>query len=182
MAKATELAKAYMTEQVPLNGAFIVSANFDPNSIYAIYEVTAYKNVKDIYNSPEGLVFKTDGNRAHILVEPPTYPERFTEPVNRNSGFSIPFRFSECTILTGKRQERIMLPQTHTPLYSSFTILKSEKDNFSYLFYPSEDVYIAIKKFVADSLFNDCGINKAISVEASGHFLDTLKGFNIWKS
>lgn len=181
MARATQLFDAYVNNEVPHNGGFIVTAFFIPQTIYAIYEITAYKNVKDIYKSPEGLVFKTDGNRTHLMVEPPSYSQRFTEPVNREAGYSIPYRFSECTILTGKRQERIMIPEEPKALYSSFTILESKGENFAYIFFPSEDVYMAIRKFIADSLFNDCGIRKQIALDSSEKVLETIKKFNIWQ-
>ena len=61
MARAIALEKAYTGNEIPFNGAFILSSFFDSNSIYTIYEVTAYKNVKDIFFTDEGLTFKTDG-------------------------------------------------------------------------------------------------------------------------
>jgi hypothetical protein len=180
MARGMNLITAYMSEQIPANGGFIISSFFDSNSAYTIYEITAYKNVKDIYKTPEGLTFKTDGNRTHILVEPPTYAMRFTEPVHRDKSKSIPYRFDEMTILTGKKQEKIMIPKNPILLYTSFTILQDMGDNFSFIFFPSEDVYIAIKKFVADSLYNDCGLTKNDSKDASDTFLETIKIFSVW--
>ncbi|HEY1405558.1 MAG TPA: hypothetical protein VF857_03025 [Spirochaetota bacterium] len=180
MAKAMHLIKAYMSEQIPANGGFIISSFFDPDSAYAIYELTAYKNVKDIYQTPEGLTFKTDGNRTHMLVEPATYAMRFTEPVHREKGKSIPYRFDDMTLLTGKRQEKIMVPKAPVFLYSSFTILNDQQENFSFLFFPTEDVYLAIKKFLADSLYNDCGLSKNDAKNASELFLETVKKFTVW--
>ncbi|MBN1499072.1 MAG: hypothetical protein JW982_02870 [Spirochaetes bacterium] len=181
MAKAMSLVKAYTTNQIPFDGGFIISAFFSQNSIYTIYEITAYKNVKDIYQSPEGLTFKTDGNRTHILIEPPTYNQKFQEPVNREAYQAIPYRFSDCTIITGRRQERFMIPEEPIKLHSSFTILKAAGDNFSYTFYTTPDVYIALKKFVSDSLYNDCGINKNDCMLITDQMLETLKKFNIWE-
>ena len=182
MAKALNLVKAYMTEQVPASGGFIVSAFFDSDSAYTIYEITAYKNVKDIYQSPEGLTFKTDGNRTHILVEPTSYPQRYTEPVHREKGKSIPYRFDDMTILTGKKQEKIMIPMNPVMLYTSFTVLKDQGDNFSFIFHPTEDVYTALKTFIADSLYNDCGLAKDDAKEVSDAVLETIKKFTVWTS
>lgn len=182
MAKAMSLIKAYKSEQLPFEGGFIISSFFSNKSIYAIYEITAYKNVKDIYFTPEGLTFKTDGNRTHILVEPPTYSKKFDEPVHREAGHSIPYRFDDCTILTGKRQEKIMIPEEPVMLYSSFTILQSEGDNFSYIFFPTPDVYMAMKKFIIDSLYNDCRLRKEDTQKAGEVFLETIKKFTIWQS
>lgn len=180
MAKAMSLLKAYLTEAVPSNGGFIVSSYFDPESIYSIYEITAYGNVKDIFKTPDGLTFKTDGNRAHILVEPPTYTRKHVEPVFREDGKSIPYRFSELTVISGSRQEKIMVSKEPVMLYSSFTIMESAGDNFSFLFYPTEDVYIAIKKFMADVLYNDSRLMKTDALEAATTFLTTIKKFNVW--
>lgn len=180
MAKAMSLLKAYTTNQLPFEGGFIISSFFSHKSIYTIYEITAYKNVKDIFQSPEGLNFKTDGNRTHLLVEPPTYNKKFDEPVHRENGKSIPYRFDECTIISGKRQERFMIPQNPVILYNSFTILKSAGDNFSYIFFATDDVYLAMTKFVADSLYNDCGVRKNDSEEVAEKLLETIKNFSIW--
>jgi len=65
-------------------------------------------------------------------------------------------------------------------LYSSFTILEKETDFFSYLFIPTKDVYVAIRKFMADSLYNDCNISTSVSKEAAGKLLDTIKKFTIF--
>ncbi len=175
------LLKAYLSESIPANGGFIISSFLDPDSPYSIYEITAYGNVKDIYRTPEGLTFKTDGNRAHILIEPATYTKKHVEPVFREAGKSVPYRFSELTILTGSRQEKIMISQAPVQLYSSFTILNSGGDDFSYIFYPTEDVYLAIKKFVADVLYNDSHLMKVDALEATNHFLTTIKKFNVWE-
>ena len=107
MAKATQLIKAYLSETIPPEGGFIVSGFFE-GSQYAIYEVTAYRNVKDIFRDKEGIHFKTDGNRTHILVEPPTFPQKHIEPVNRDEGRSIPYRFNEVEILNGRKSNIIL--------------------------------------------------------------------------
>jgi hypothetical protein len=181
MAKAIELAKAYMSEQIPTTGAFIVSAYFPDETSYAIYEVTAYLSVKDIFKTTDGLIFKTDGNRTNILIEPPSYAQKYIEPVNRESGKSIPFRFNEVTIHAGKKGEKLMIPHEPTFLYSTFTILEAGKNSFSYLFFPTPDVYTAIKNFLLDSLFKDCGIEKVDAKAATDLVLATIKKFTIWK-
>jgi hypothetical protein len=180
MAKGTALFKAYMNNTIPSNGGFIICSFFDSDSIYSIYEVTAYKNVKDIYQTAEGLTFKTDGSRTHLLVEPPTYARRYEEPVHREAGKSIPYRFDDLTIITGQKQEKIMIPKEPLMLYTSFTILKTQGENFAFLFYPTEDVYMAIRKFMADSLYNDCGLTKEDALNAAQILLQTVKNFTVF--
>ena len=181
MAKATSLLKAYLNNEIPSNGGFIVSSFFDAETTYTIYEITAYSNVKDIFKNPEGLIFKTDGNRMHILVEPPSYTQRYAEPVHREKEKAIPYRFSELNIFEGKKLEKIMVSKNPIMLYSSFTILNNVGDNFCFLFYPTEDVYMAIKKFIADSLYNDCNLTRDEALEASNAALKPIKAFTIWK-
>ncbi len=181
MAKAMSLLKAYMSEQVPSNGAFIVSSFFDAESNYCIYEITAYANVKDIFRTPEGLTFKTDGNRSHLLVEPATYSKKHMEPVYREEEKKIPYRFDELNILTGRKQEKIMIAKEPIMLHSSFTILNSIGDNFSFLFFPTEDVYMALRKFMADTLYNDAGLSKNDAIQASALILESIKRFSIWQ-
>lgn len=180
MATASPLIKAYMTETIPSDGGFIITAFFTPGSGYSIYEITAYRNVKDIFRTAEGVTFKTDGNRTHILVEPASFTKKYIEPVNRDAGFAIPYRFSEMTVLTGPKSEKIMIPENPITLYTSFTILERQSDYFSYIFYPTKDVYVAMKKFIADSLYNDCNLGLSTSKDASLTTLNTIKKFTIF--
>lgn len=180
MAIATALIKAYMTETIPSDGGFIVTAFFTPGSGYAIYEITAYRNVKDIFRTDEGVTFKTDGNRTHILVEPASFTKKYVEPVNREVGFAVPYRFNEMTIMAGPKNEKIMVPDSPIMLYTSFTILEKQGDYFSYIFHPTKDVYIALKKFVADSLYNDCNLGVKTSKDVSVKTLETVKKFTIF--
>jgi len=180
MATATSLIKAYMTETIPPDGGFIITAFFTAGSGYAIYEITAYRNVKDIFRTGEGVTFKTDGNRTHILVEPASFTKKYVEPVNREAGSSIPYRFNEMTIIPGPKSEKIMVPEKPISLYSSFTILEKQSDYFSYIFFPTNDVYVAMKKFIADSLYNDCNLGLSVSKEVSVKALETIKKFTIF--
>ena len=182
MAKATSLLKAYVNETVPMDGGFIVSGLFEAGTIYAIYEITAYKNVKEIFKTPEGLIFRTDGNRAHVLVEPPTYAKRFLDPVNRDQGKSIPYRFNELHVITGQRQEKVMVGKEPITLHSTFTIMDKGADYFAFVFHPTEDVFIAMKRFLADSLYNDCQLSHHDAMASAETILGTVKKFTIWKS
>ncbi len=182
MAKAMSLLKAYQNNAIPSDGGFIICSFLNTDSSYSIYEITAYRNVKDIFKSPEGWVFRTDGNRAHILVEPATYSGKSTEPVYRQEGSSIPYRFSELKIITGKRLEKIMISQEPVWLYSNFTILESKGNNFCFVFYPSEDVYVAIRIFLGDALYNDSGLMKEDALLCAQQALEPIKKFKIWNA
>ncbi len=181
MARATSLVKAYLSESIPTEGGFIVTAFFQPGSQYAIYEVTAYKNVKDVYRSDGSFIFKTDGSRTHMLVEPATYPKKHIEPSNREDGKSIPYRFNDMTIYECVQHEKAMIPNEPIMLHTSFTILEHDIDYFSFIFFPTDDVYIAIRKFIADSLYNDCSLTKRDSTEIAATLLGTVKKFTVWE-
>lgn len=73
-----------------------------------------------------------------------------------------------------------MIPKKPTRLHSYFTVQNAKGTNFSYLFYPTEDVYLAIRKFIADTLYNDCNVEKTDAVEAAKIALETIKKFSIW--
>ncbi len=181
MAKAISLLKAYMNEQVPTTGGFIITSIFDPDSVYSILEITAYAIVKDIFQEDGQLKFQTDGNRTHILIEPPIYPQKSVEPTFREDGKSIPYRFYELEIITGKKQEKIMIPKDPLRLHTYFTVQNKTGVDFSYIFYPTEDVYVAITKFIADILYNDCNLEKVDALKASKVALDTIKKFSVWE-
>jgi len=181
MAKAITLAKAYLSEQIPTTGAFILSAYFPDESAYAIYEITAYHIVKDIFRAGEEMIFKTDGNRTYILVEPASYAQKYIEPVNREATKSIPYRFNEMTIHATHKGEKLMVPLEPTFLYSTFTVLDREKQGFAYVFFPTPDVYNAMRSFISDSLSKDCGIEKTDAKKGTDLLIDTIKKFTIWK-
>ena len=182
MAKATTLEKAYMSEQIPTTGAFIIAAYFPDDTPYGVFEITAYHVVKDIFKSPEGLIFKTDGNRTYILVEPASYSQKYVEPVGREKNKSIPYRFNEMTVHNGRKGEKIMVPKEPIFLNSTFTIIDRGSDGYSYLFQPTSDVYAAMKKFISDSLSNDCGVENHDAKIGANLVVDTIKKFSIWKS
>ncbi|MEW5817949.1 MAG: hypothetical protein AB1798_21470, partial [Spirochaetota bacterium] len=96
--KALDLFQAYAQNKLPREGGYIVSSFFSSTSSYSIYEVVAYNGVKSIYLTEDGLTFQTDGNKLFILVEPPTYPKKFVEPVSRAKEEQIPHRFNELEI------------------------------------------------------------------------------------
>jgi hypothetical protein len=182
MAIGTSLPKAYANNTIPSEGGFIITAFFDSNSFYAIYEVTAYQNVKDIYRSPEGITFKTDGNRTHTLIEPATYIHKYIEPVNRDMGKSVPYRFNEMEVYNCAKSEKVMVPLEPVMLYTNFTILEKKADYLSFIFHPTSDVYLAMQRFLADSYYNDCNLQKRDAVNAAALTMKTVKKFTIWQS
>jgi hypothetical protein len=51
--------------------------------------------------------------------------------------------------------------------YGSFTILKSQGSNFSYIFYKADDLMETIRKFFAKSLWQDARVPKRDAEDAA---------------
>jgi hypothetical protein len=158
MAVVKELFNAYLKSELPLEGGYIVCSFFDPHSTFSRYEITSYNNVKDIQDNEVGLTFFADGKKIFMLVEPMNYPEKHIEPANRDDFHRIPYQFMEVETFTSKRRDRIMVGKIPVMSYGSFTILKPRENDFSYIFYETEDVQYAIKDFFFKSLWQDANV------------------------
>jgi len=167
MAEMKELFSAYRNSELPTDGGYIISTFFDETSTYTKYEVTSYNNVKDIFASDEGLTFQADGQKIFVLVEPANYSKKHVEPTYRNDAEQIPYRFKELDVHTSRRQDKIMIGKEPIMTYGSFTILKSEGANFSYIFYKTDHFLDTIHRFFADSLRQDARVPKRDAEEAA---------------
>ncbi len=173
MAVVKELFKAYYNGELPVEGGYILSSFFDPNSTYSKYEVTSYNNVKDIYPSDGNLTFQADGKKLFVLVEPANYPKKYTEPSLRDQFHSIPYRFNEVEHFTSKRQDRIMVGKKPVITYTSFTIIKSMGDNFSYIIHDTDDLLDVMEKIFSDTLWKDANVPK-IDAEKTAGFIRSI--------
>ena len=173
MAVVKELFSAYSNSELPTDGGYIVSAFFDKGSTYSKYEVTAYDNVKDIYLTDEGLTFQADGKKMFILVEPANYSSKHTEPAYRDDFHKIPYRFNEVETIVSRRQDRIMIGREPIITYTSFTILKSTGHNFSYIFYPNDNLPAIMEKFFTDTIWKDANVPK-IDAEKAGKLIKNI--------
>jgi hypothetical protein len=178
--KALELFTAYADSKLPSDGGYIVSSFLDENSSYARYEVIAYSGVKSIVLTSEGLTFQTDGSKVFVLAEPASYPEKHLEPFRRTAKDQIPHRFSELDILTTKRQTKVMVSKAPTMSYGSFTVLKPQGINFSFIFYNHPDVLETIAKFFAATLNKEAAVPKQEAEKASKMVVEGLKKFTVW--
>ena len=173
MAVVKELFSAYSKSELPSDGGYIVSAFFDSNSTYSKYELTSYNNVKDIYQNTEDLTFQADGKKMFIIVEPANYAKKYTEPAYRDDAHKIPYRFNEVETIVSRRQDRIMIGKKPIITYTSFTILKSQGHNFSYIFYPTDDIVNVMEKFFVDTIWRDTNVPK-IDAEKAGRFVKKI--------
>lgn len=178
--KVLDLFQAYNEGALAKEGGYIVSSFFDSTSTYSIYEIVAYSSVKNIYLTEEGLTFQTDGNKLYVLVEPPSFNEKFIEPVSRKKDKQIPHRFKELDIYTDKNQTKIMV--SHDPIitYSSFTVLRPTGVNFALLFFNRDDIMDTMDYFFTQTLNKEAGVPKSDARKASKLVVENLKKFSIW--
>ena len=178
--KALDLFQAYNEGKLPQDGGYIVSSFFKNNTPYSIYEVVGYGGVKNITMTEDGLTFQTDGSKLYVLVEPSMYPRKYVEPVSREHGSSIPFRFSELNIHVSKNQYKIMVPKKPVITYSSFTILKPTGINFALCFYNREDVLDTIEYFFVQTFNREAQVPKRDSDKAAKLVVEAVKKFSIF--
>jgi len=163
--KAMDLFEAYTQNKLPMDEGYIVSSFFKQESTYSIYEVVSYSAIKDIYLTGNGLTFQTNGKKLHLLVEPPSYPQKAIEPYCRSQEFLVPLRFSESTIITAKNQVKVIFSKAPQDAISAFTIVKPEGINFAFLFYSQPDVFASIEKFFSKTLNQEAGVPQADSAK-----------------
>lgn len=179
MARAISLHKAFLTGSVPRDGGFVIAAIFDASGPCSIYEITAYSGVQDVQRTSDGYHFTGDANRTHILVEPSKYPQKNMQPCERGTGRSIPYRFHELEMYTCAKHERIMIPKEPLLLHETFTVFEQKSDYLSFIFYLSRDVFLAMHRFISDSLYNECSLNKRDSTTSAAMAIETMKKFSV---
>ena len=180
--KALDLFQAYSQDKLPKDGGYIVSSFFDANSTYSRFEVVAYNGVKGINLTDEGLQFQADGNKIFVLVEPPTYPKKHEEPVNRIRSEMIPHRYSELEIFTTKNQTKLMVSKEPVVTYSAFTILRPTGVDFAFVFYNLPDVLDSLKSFFTQTLNRESAIPQVDAKRSAEYVVQGLLKFTIWES
>jgi hypothetical protein len=95
MAKAMSLLKAYLSETIPPNGAFIITALFEHGTAYAIYEITASVSLRLSSETTDvTIIFQDVGNATHACGTA-SIRKKIREPVNGESRKSMPYRLSD---------------------------------------------------------------------------------------
>jgi hypothetical protein len=180
--KAMDLFEAYNQDKLPKDQAYIVSSFVNTSNGYTIYEVITYSGVKAIYPDGDGLTFQSSGKKMHMLVEPPSYPHKATEPYLRDRSDQIPLRFSELALHTAKNQTKIYIAKKPIESLSSFTVAKPVGYNISFLFYELPDIYETLDKFFEQTFNKDAGVPMSDSAKAAKIALDVVKKQMAFKS
>ena len=180
--KVMDLFEAYAQDKLPKDQAYIVSSFINAKTGYTIYEVISYSGVKAIYPEGTGLTFQSSGKKMHILIEPPTYPNKATEPYLRDKVDQIPLRFKELETITAKNQTKIFIAKKPIESLSSFTVEKPEELNFSFLFYELPDLYETMHKFFEQTFNKDAGVPQSDSKKAAEMAITVIKEQMAFKS
>ena len=180
--KAMDLFEAYAQDKLPKDQAYIVSSFINGSTGYAIYEVISYSGVKAIYPEGDGLTFQSSGKKMHILLEPPSYPNKATEPYLRDKRDQIPLRFKELDLLTAKNQTKIFLAKKPIESLSSFTVAKPEGMNVSFLFFELPDLYDTVRKFFEQTFNKDAAVPMPDARKASKMAVEVIEKQMAFKS
>ena len=95
--KWIDLFEGLMQEKIPFEeNGYILKATFDhESSNYAVMELIAFKNVKNVAISESGVTFYSDGYKIFVAYEPVGYRFRYQEPYLRDGIYQFPARFNE---------------------------------------------------------------------------------------
>ncbi|MCL2008722.1 MAG: hypothetical protein FWG77_11635 [Treponema sp.] len=180
--KAMDLFEAYQQDKLPKDQAYIVSSFISESNGYSIYEVISYSGVKAIYPEGNGLTFQSSGKKMHILLEPPSYPKKATEPYLRDKGDQIPLRFNELNVITARNQTKIYMAKKPIESLSSFTVAKPTGLNISFVFYQADDMYVSLNKFFEQSFNKDAGVPQADAKKAAAEIIQVVEKQMAFKS
>jgi len=180
--KAMDLFEAYTQDKLPKDQAYIVSSFVNTGNGYTIYEVICYSAIKAIYPEGEGLTFQSSGKKMHMLVEPPSYPNKAIEPYLRDKGDQIPLRFSELELHTAKNQTKVFIAKKPIDSLSSFTVAKPVGFNVSILFYKTPEIYDTLQKFFEQTFNKDAGIPHSDAVKSAKVTLEVIQKQMAFKS
>ena len=180
--KAMDLFEAYNNDKLPKDQAYIVSSFINSNTGYSKYEVISYSGVKAIYPEGNGLTFQSSGKKMYILIEPPSYPKKATEPYLRDKTEQIPMRFKELDLHTSKNQTKIFVAKKPTESLSSFSVAKPEGHDVTFLFYELPDLYDTLEKFFEKAFNNDAGVPQSDAKKAAQMIINVVKNQMAFKS
>jgi len=173
--KAMDLFEAYSQDKLPKDQAYIVSSFINTNTGYSIYEVISYSGVKAIYPEGGGLTFQSSGKKMHILIEPPTYPNKAIEPYLRSKDDQIPLRFNELTVHNTKNQSKIYIAKKPIESLSSFTVTKPTGFNISFLFFKNDDLYATLAKFFEQTFNKDAKVPLSDAKSAGKTIIEVIE-------
>ncbi|GHV95908.1 hypothetical protein AGMMS50293_22280 [Spirochaetia bacterium] len=173
--KFLNLFDAYAQGKLPKDQGYIISSFLREGTAYSIYEVVSYSAVKEIHVLENGLEFISNGKKLHILVEPPTYPLKGTEPYLRRDGESIPKRVNELEIYKDAKMNTIMISKEPNESHGSFTVLRPMGINFALVFYNQSDIYVNLASFFERFFNQQLKVPQSNAREAGRKIAETVE-------
>ena len=155
-ARALDLFSAYRSGDVTPAGGYVVSSFMVDGSAYVRYEIVAYRSLRRLGLSDDGLAFAADGNKVYVLVEPVGFPGSSTEPWQRDAAHRIPHTFRELSIVAARNHSRIMVSGAPVPAPAAFTVGCPHGTDFAFLFPPRRDALDTVGTFMALTLQEEC--------------------------
>lgn len=160
--KWIELFDGLMKGDVPFDQeGYIIVTRFDTNSKYAVIEIVAFKNVKNIVGTDIGVTFHSDGFKTYVVFEPMNYQYRYMEPYLRDGAAHVPLRFNETNITDLPKRDRVFTSKEPYMSQGSFTIERPEEGNLVYYVFGGPDVDDVICQFAGTILNKDLGVPKS---------------------
>ncbi len=159
---------------------FILVAKFDKNSNYTVIQLIAFKNVKNIDQSSDGVTFHSDGAKAFVVFEPVSYRFRYQEPYLRSDEFQIPLRWNELHVLEMPKHDKLLISKAPYMSRGSFTIENPEQGNFVYYFYDGPALTDNLHGFIDVVLRKDLKVPAVTAKEALEKIFENLQQFRAW--
>lgn len=159
---------------------YILVANFDKGSNYAVIQLIAFKNVKNIVQSSDGVTFHSDGAKAFIVHEPVTYRFRFQEPYLRSDQYQVPLRWNEVHLIEMPKHDKIFISKVPFMSHGSFTIENPEEGNFVYYFFDNDRLKDNLDSFISTILRKDLKVPVGPAKEILEKVFENLEQFKVW--
>ncbi len=171
--KWIELFRGLQEGSIPFEEeGFIIVSRFDKKSMYSVFELISFKNVKNISPTASGVIFHSDGYKTYLIYEPNNYQYRFQEPYLRDGLAQAPMRFSETKIFELARRDRIIVSKEPYLSSGSFTIERPNEGNFVYYIYGTKKQHESqlekeenVLEFFEKILVKDFSVPKSITTE-----------------
>ncbi len=177
--KWIDLFDGLMKEAIPFEeNGYIIKATFDQEaSNYAVIELIAFKNVKNVAISDSGVTFYSDGYKVYLAYEPVTYRFRYQEPYLRDGIYHFPARFNEIETIEMPKHDKIFISKKPYMSQGSFNVDRPGAGDLTYYIYNNQRVEEHIFQFINSILTDDLRITKSVMPEVNKYIKQNLEFF-----
>lgn len=177
--KWIDLFEGLMKEQIPFEeNGYIIKATFDNEaSNYAVLELIAFKNVKNVAMSDTNVTFYSDGYKVFVAYEPVTYRFRYQEPYLRDGIYQFPARFNEIETIEMPKHDKIFISKQPYMSQGSFNVERPSSGDLTYYIYNNAKVEEHIFQFINSILVDDLRITKSVMPQVNEYIKKNLEYF-----